>query len=219
MIYDNVELPKNWQWKRLKYLASYNDSALNDSTDPSYEFRYIEISDVSLSTGISNATLMSFAEAPSRARRIVRKDDILVSTVRTYLKAIAVVTEDASDLIASTGFCVIRAHEDVNASYLGWVVKSDVFVDEVVSQSVGVSYPAINAPTLMDIKIPVPPIELQSSISQFLDQRMAKLDQLSGRGDPSRSEKGAVSSLHRSIADYRSSLIFHAVLGKIEGLQ
>lgn len=219
MIYEHVTLPKGWQWKRLKYLASYNDSTLSEGTDPSYEFRYIEISDVSLAAGIANTTPMSFADAPSRARRIVRKGDILVSTVRTYLKAIALVDQNCEDLIASTGFCVIRTHGAIDADYLGWVVKSDVFVDEVVSQSVGVSYPAINAPTLMDIKIPVPPKELQSAISAFLEERMAKLDQLSGKIDFPNADMDAISCLHRSVTDYRASLIFHAVLGQIEGLQ
>jgi type I restriction enzyme, S subunit len=219
MIYDHLPLPVAWQWKRLKYLASYNDSALSESTDPSTEFRYIEISDVSLAAGISNATPMSFLDAPSRARRVVRKGDILVSTVRTYLKAIAIVSEDTDDLIASTGFCVIRAREGIDTDYLGWVLKSDVFVDEVVSQSVGVSYPAINAPTLMDIKIPVPPLKTQSAISAFLDARMEKIDQLSGKIEIPRGSADAISRLQREIADYRASLIFHAVLGQIEGLR
>lgn len=219
MIYDDMRLPNGWQWKRLKYIASYNDRTLNESTDPSYEFRYIEISDVSLSAGISNATPMSFAEAPSRARRIVQKHDILVSTVRTYLKAIAVVVDDADDLIASTGFCVIRAKQDIEALYLGWVLKSDIFVDEVVSQSVGVSYPAINASALMNINVPLPPRDRQAAISDFLKERMAKIDRLSGNNDPSRSEIGAITALQRRIGEYRSSLIFHAVTGQIEGLR
>src|SRR5882757_4053250 len=88
---------------------------------------------------------MLFHEAPSRARRKVRNGDILVSTVRTYLKAIATVSDAPDNLIASTGFCVIRPTDGLDAAYAGWVARSDQFVEEVVSRSVGVSYPAINA--------------------------------------------------------------------------
>jgi len=218
MIYDHIALPDGWVWKRLKYLASYNDEILTEATDPAYEFRYVEISDVSLAAGISGTTLMSFADAPSRARRVVQKGDILVSTVRTYLKAITSVLEDANDLVASTGFCVIRSRGDVDPGYLGWVIKSDIFVDEVVSQSVGVSYPAINAATLMDIKIPVPGLADQLKIRDFLDERIERIDKLSGRVD-SRGGSDSISNLHREIADYRSSLLFHAVLGKVEGIK
>jgi type I restriction enzyme, S subunit len=218
MIYDHIQLPEGWEWKKLKYVSSYNDESLTETTDPSYEFKYIEIADVSLSSGISNVTHINFSEAPSRARRIVKKGDILVSTVRTYLKAIANVVDDSPNLIASTGFCVVRANEYIDPDYLGWVIKSDVFVDEVVSQSVGVSYPAINAPTLMDIKIPIPPIEIQMKIHEFLKDRANRLEQLSGKSAPNENQD-ALSRLNNAILDYRASLIFNCVLGRIEGMK
>jgi type I restriction enzyme S subunit len=210
MIYDQEKLPQGWQWVKLKFISSYNDETLAEDTDPDYEFCYIEISDVSLAAGVSNSTKLTFAVAPSRARRIVRAGDILVSTVRTYLKAIANVSGDASDLIASTGFCVVRPKPAIDARYLGWALKSDVFVDEVVSQSVGVSYPAINPSTLVDIKIPVPPPEQQIRISEFLSEKTYRLDKLARNIFSSGgASSDALSNLQYKLSLYRSSLLYH----------
>lgn len=172
-------LPSNWKAKRLKYLATYNDEVLPETTDDDREIDYVEISGVSLSAGIEQTERMLFYQTPSRARRKVRVGDILVSTVRTYLKAIATVGDDhGDDLIASTGFCVIRPGEEMDSGYLGWVAKSEPFVGEVVARSVGVSYPAINASDLVDIGIPIPPIEVQRRIANFLDEKTALIDAL-----------------------------------------
>lgn len=167
-----------WPTKRLKFCASYNDEVLPESTDDFQSIHYVEISDVSLVNGIEKSTPMLFHEAPSRARRRVRAGDILVSTVRTYLKAIAAVHEVPDNLIASTGFCVIRPRGELKAGYAGWVAKSEEFVGEVVSRSVGVSYPAINASQLVDIEIPLPPLGTQRRIAAFLDEKTAKIDSL-----------------------------------------
>ena len=103
-----LALPSDWSSKRLKYLSTYNDEVLAESTDEEKEIDYVEISGVSLSRGIEEIERMSFGQAPSRARRKVRTGDILISTVRTYLRAIARVDQASPDLVASTGFCVVR---------------------------------------------------------------------------------------------------------------
>ncbi|MCC7273087.1 MAG: restriction endonuclease subunit S [Alphaproteobacteria bacterium] len=167
-----------WPCRRLKFCATYNDETLSDNTDDFKLIEYVEISDVSIVEGIRSSTPMLFHEAPSRARRKVRAGDVLVSTVRTYLKAIVALTEAPENLIASTGFCVIRPTEDLHAGYAGWVAKSEEFVGEVVSRSVGVSYPAINASELLDIKVPLPPLEIQKRIAAFLDEKTARIDAL-----------------------------------------
>lgn len=73
----------------MKFAATCNDEALPENTDPDYEIAYVDISSVDLVNGIASIEHLPFEEAPSRARRIVRDGDTIVSTVRTYLKAIA----------------------------------------------------------------------------------------------------------------------------------
>ena len=173
-----LALPADWSSKRLKYLATYNDEVLAENTQEEEEIDYVEISGVSLSRGIEEIERMSFGQAPSRARRKVRTGDILISTVRTYLRAIAKVDEASPDLIASTGFCVVRPNDYVDSGFLGWAVKSEPFVSEVVARSVGVSYPAINASELVTIDMPLPPLDTQWRIARFLDEKTARIDGL-----------------------------------------
>ncbi len=169
---------KHWPTKRLKFSATYNDEVLSETTDDFEQIEYIEISDVSLVGGIQNTSLMAFHEAPSRARRKVRGGDILISTVRTYLKAISAVRESKDNLIASTGFCVVRPGAELHPGFAGWAAMSEGFVGEVVSRSVGVSYPAINASQLVDIEIPLPPLDTQKRIAAFLDEKTTQIDGL-----------------------------------------
>lgn len=194
-------LPERWTEKRLKYVATYNDEVLSESTDDLREIDYVEISGVTLSEGIREVSRMTFFEAPSRARRVVRNGDILVSTVRTYLKAIATVDDSANGLIASTGFCVIRPQAGVDSGYIGWVAKSEPFVGEVVARSVGVSYPAIYASELVNLPVPLPPLETQKRIARFLDEKTARIDALIGKKR----------ELLERLAEKRQALITHAV--------
>jgi type I restriction enzyme S subunit len=102
------EVPEDWAVKPIKAVASINDEALPETTDQDYEMDYVDIGSVSLGAGIEKIEHFSFKEAPSRARRIVRDGDVIVSTVRTYLKAIAPITAPPENLIVSTGFAVVR---------------------------------------------------------------------------------------------------------------
>ena len=82
-------IPSHWEEIPLKYVATCNDDVLPESTDRDYEFHYIDISSVSRTSGIEKTELVKFGAAPSRARRLVKNGDVIVSTVRTYLEAIA----------------------------------------------------------------------------------------------------------------------------------
>ncbi|MYB05007.1 MAG: restriction endonuclease subunit S [Gemmatimonadetes bacterium] len=174
----DLALPSSWSQKPLKYLATYNDDVLPESTDQDWEIDYVEISGVSLSRGIERIERMPFGKAPSRARRKVCDGDILISTVRTYLRAIANVEAASPDMIASTGFCVVRPSEGVDSRFLGWAAMAETFVSEVVARSVGVGYPAVNASELVTICMPVPPLDVQLRIARFLDEKTARIDGL-----------------------------------------
>ena len=93
------EIPSGWEARRLKYLCSYNDEVLPESTNKDYEISYVDISSVSAIDGISTIEILNFHDAPSRARRITRHGDVIVSTVRTYLAAIAKIDNPPDNLI------------------------------------------------------------------------------------------------------------------------
>ena len=160
----------------LKHLASINDETLPESTPEDVGIRYIEISDVSESGGVGHASEVTFGKAPSRARRIVRTKDVLVSTVRTYLCAVATVPSKYDGAVASTGFAALRAR-NIDPKFLKYAVLNRAFLDEVVARSVGISYPAINASELMRIKVALPDTTAkQRAIADYLDRETVRID-------------------------------------------
>lgn len=170
-------IPENWESLRLKYLVTCNDESLGEDTDPDFEFAYIDIGSVEYGKGITQRQHMRFAESPSRARRVVREKDVILSTVRTYLKAVAKIDSYTTSQIVSTGFAVLRAREGkVVSDFLNFAVLSDAFVSLVEAKSTGISYPAINASDVVEIPIPVPPIDEQNRIAKYLSEQCARID-------------------------------------------
>lgn len=175
MEYPNV--PAGWRSSRLKFVATINDEALSENTTPDRSIKYVDIGDVASQGEIIGATDYKFGHAPSRARRKVRDGDVIVSTVRTYLRAIAAIRDPDPDTIVSTGFAVIRPRE-LDPAFAAYALRASYFVDEVVAASTGVSYPAINSSALGNIAVLVPPLSTQRAIAAFLDRETAKIDTL-----------------------------------------
>ena len=194
------EVPEHWEVKRLKYSATINDEALPETTDPALEMIYVDISSVNEIEGIVANEEMIFENAPSRARRIVRDGDTIVSTVRTYLRAIAPIRSPRLNTIVSTGFAVIRP-QTVKPAFMSYALRESGFVEAIVTRSVGVSYPAINSSEIGNIPFELPPPTEQFAIASFLDQETSRIDSLI-------SEKERLISLLR---EYRQALISHAV--------
>lgn len=199
-------VPKHWQVKRLKNIATWNDETIEENTDPDFEIEYVDISSVSLNKGIESTELVNFENAPSRARRKVRDGDIIISTVRTYLKAITSIITPPNNMIVSTGFAVIRPTSNVNKRFVGYFLQSSGFVGAVVANSVGVSYPAINASDLVRLPIVQPPITEQEAIVQYLDRTVALIDD----------QFQKVEAIIEKLEEYRAALITNAVTGKID---
>jgi type I restriction enzyme, S subunit len=195
------EIPEHWNVKRLKNMASCNDEALGENTSPDYEMEYVDISSVDLISGITHHENMIFDKAPSRARRKVKDGDTIISTVRTYLKSIAAIKEPPSNLIVSTGFAVIRPKSKINPDYIGYLLQTEGFIGDVVSNSVGVSYPAINSTVLISLPVVEPTLEEQQSIAHFLDRKTSQIDALIAKKE----------ALLEKLDEKRTALISHAV--------
>lgn len=161
---------------RLKDVVKMNALTLPETTPSEYAFQYIDIGSVD---GDGNVTLgdpIQFDDAPSRARRIVKRNDVLISTVRTYLKAIAPVDFETKDVIASTGFAVCTPIRGILSSYLAYAVRSDDVINEICKESSGISYPAINTTMLSAIEIPYCDEQSQRRIVAYLDEKAAAID-------------------------------------------
>lgn len=172
---------RKWSVRRLKYLATINDEALTEDTEPDYEIRYIDIGNVDSQGRICDIAAYRFEAAPSRARRRVRSGDVIISTVRTYLEAIAPISDPPENLVVSTGFAVIRPNlEKLDPGFCKYAIRERAFMHEVVARSTGISYPAINASELADIELLVPPLDVQQQVAAYLDTETDRLDLLIG---------------------------------------
>ncbi len=171
------QVPEHWEVKPICRVTSVNDDALSDSTTGSTRISYVDISSVGYTEGIKQATEMAFEDAPSRARRKASTGDVVVSTVRTYLKAVAAVTDEYADCIFSTGFAVLRARQ-LEQSFLKWMILNELLIQSIEAHSEGLSYPAINASALVKLKSVIPPPEEQATITAALERETARIDAL-----------------------------------------
>ena len=199
------DVPEHWEGRHLKYSASVNDEVLAETTDPDLELSYVDIGSVSAVKGISSTTKVSFEDAPSRARRIVRDGDTIVSTVRTYLRAIAAIRDPTPNTVVSTGFAVVRPRS-IFAPFMSYALHESGFIEAIMARSVGVSYPAINASEIGMLPIPIPETDEQQAIADFLDRETKKLDSLAAK----------IETATERLQEYRAALITASVTGKID---
>lgn len=151
---------------------------------------YVDISSVDNTEKkiISYQTIES-NDAPSRAKQLLKKGDVLVSTVRPNLNAVAVVEEETENLmVGSTGYCVLRCKDNMDVRYLFNFCQSQYFVDDMSSQATGASYPAVSNGIVRSALIPCYSIEEQREIAEKMDtvsellalrkQQLSELDEL-----------------------------------------
>ena len=133
---------------------------------------YIDISSVDNETKkVTGFQTMSFGESPSRARKAVKKGSILVSTVRPNLNAVAMLEEDTPNIsVASTGFCILDCKDNVDNRFVFNFCKSKTFIDDMVSQATGASYPAVSDKIVRSALVPNYTYEEQCNISEILDK-------------------------------------------------
>jgi type I restriction enzyme S subunit len=135
-------------------------------------FPYVDISSVSTTDKMIVACQnIKGVDAPSRARQLIQHRDVLVSTVRPNLNAVAFVSEQFDHTVASTGFCVLRPDiTKLSPRYLYYWVRSPLFINDMVKKATGASYPAVSDTIIKASKIPLPPLHVQEQIANTLDK-------------------------------------------------
>jgi type I restriction enzyme S subunit len=156
---------------RIKYHVVLNPQSVSEGHDAAAIINYLDIGSVGRGFLVEYPEKMTFGDAPSRARRVVRAGDVIVSTVRTYLRAVWMVTSDYADLVVSTGFAVLRPNPELLPEFFGWFCRSSTFVDDVASRSYGVSYPGISASEIVSLAMPLPTQNVQQTIATRLNEK------------------------------------------------
>ncbi|WP_425075729.1 restriction endonuclease subunit S [Psychroserpens sp. S379A] len=155
----------------LKKIATFNPK----SEELPESFIYIDLESVKNGL-LSKEERINKSEAPSRAQRLLRKDDIIYQTVRPYQKNNYFFDKNANDYVASTGYAQIRTKQV--SKYLYQYLHTEKFVNKVLVRCTGTSYPAINSTDLSKISINIPNITEQQKIASFLTDVDAKITQL-----------------------------------------
>lgn len=201
------EIPEHWEVRPLKRWVKINSETLGETTDQDFEFDYIDISSVKTGTLKHPPTKMKFRNAPSRARRILHYGDTIISTVRTYLKAIWYVNQYSKNYVASTGFAVLRPDNNMEPELISYVLQSPYFINKVSAYSTGTAYPAISENILGGFLIAFPPTkEEQIMLVNSIKSKTTNL------------EKTIISTLKEIslIKEYRTRLIADVVTGKLD---
>lgn len=174
-------------------VVSINPEAARGIADDD-EIVYVDLSSVSAESGISSDLYRgSFAEAPGRARRVIRTQDVLVSTVRPYLRGFALVPEFLDGEIASTGFAVLRAKPHRILPGLVWaIVGMNNFVDYLMDRATGSNYPAVRPEDVSSFTFCLPPMDEQKRIVDVLSSVDVYIDALQHNAEAASTARNAV---------------------------
>ena len=161
------DLPNNG---KIEDLVDKSIASVKKSYQREDEIEYIDISSIDNATNtVMETTRYKVSGAPSRAQQCVRNGDILVSTVRPVNRNIAVITKDLDNLVASTGFCVLRPKEGYR-EYLLSIVKSDVYTERMCDKASGGLYPAVNNSDVFSYEIHIPEERVAEKVSSIYKQ-------------------------------------------------
>lgn len=159
---------------RVDQVATISQDKRDPGKKPEESFQYVDISAVDVEVGaIVNQQSVEGADAPSRARKVVRAYDLLVSTCRPTRGAVAVVPRELHNQIASTGFSVVRPKKGINPYYLHFALRLPSTMEQFRKWSTGSSYPAILDEDVAKTLIPVPSPDEQDRIAALLVKAFA----------------------------------------------
>ncbi len=162
------KMPKEWGLEEINKLIKKTKQ--KDMRKEQVEFRYVDVSSIDReSLRISGHTLHKGKSSPSRARKIVNKNDVIVATVRPTLRRLALIPEEYDKQICSTAFCVLRVTEQkLNSKYLFYSIQRPIFFDVLSAIQRGASYPAVTDSDIKRQKISLPTLSVQKEIADAL---------------------------------------------------
>ena len=202
---DVGELPLGWVMADLWELC-LSVEQVSPKERPDEPFTYLDIASIDNSEFrvVSPKNCMG-KDAPSRARQKVRSGNTLVSTVRTYLKNIAMVPPEFDGQIASTGFCVLNPTSEIDSKFVFFYVQNDEFITRLNPIQRGTSYPAVRDADVLGQTIPLPPLAEQRRIVAEIETQFTRLD-------------ASVAALRRvqvNLKRYRASVLKDACEGRL----
>ncbi len=160
-----IKISSDYPFVKLSDVCEINPESIDPTNLKDDEFVYVDISSVENGTGkIDYSNIIKSNNAPSRARRLVKQHDVLLSTVRPNLKAFGFIENPPLNTISSTGFAVLRTKEMLNSKFLFYNLFTSGIIDQMTSVMGKGAYPSINQSDVSSLKIPIPPLSIQEEI-------------------------------------------------------
>ena len=198
------KLPRGWIYVLLRDVCLKVSKVNSNYSDK--DFYYIDISAINNQLNIIvEPKKILWSNAPSRAKQILKTNDIVFSTVRTYLKNIAIVSKEYNNQIASTGFCVLRGDSCIFPKWIFYQTLSKDFLNSLNKIQRGTSYPAVRNSDVLSQSIPLPPLAEQKRIVAKLDELMANIER----------SKERLAKVPVLLKQFRQSVLAQAVSGKL----
>lgn len=178
-----------WTIKKLGDIVETDPENLGSETKPEYAFKYVSVEDVDRGS-LRSFSGQVFATAPSRARRKLRLNDVLVSTVRPNLQSHLFFQNNEPDWVCSTGFCVLRCPDGVtHPGYIFQHLFADSINRQIETLLTGSNYPSMNSRDVRALEIPFPTYPEQTAIAAVLSEMDAELSVLEARREKTRALK------------------------------
>lgn len=189
-----------WTRTTVGEIATINPETTSE-LDPVSDIRYVDLSAVSFgSIDLESVLTFRLNNAPGRAKRVIRNSDVLIATVRPYLRGFAVVPDSLNGEVASTGFAVLRARRDIcDPGFLWAIAQTDEFVSGLMARATGSNYPAVRPADVAAHELVLPPLAEQERIVAVLDS----VEQ----------QQRALTQQERKTTDLRSALIADLLSG------
>ena len=169
-------MKKGWETKRLGDVLEKTETVNPAVLFPNAEFEYIDVSSVSnMAYMIEKTQRLKGKDAPSRARKVVRTNDILFATIRPTLQRIAIVPEHLDKQVCSTGFFVLRPKQGIDHRFVFYWLFTGDFLGQMEHLQKGASYPAVTDGDVRAQAIPLPPLPEQRRIVGLLDEAFAAI--------------------------------------------
>ncbi len=182
----------DWRETRLGEVVHVDPQSIGSNTDPDFKLCYISLSEIVGGEIAADLPSMTFSDAPSRARKVVQRDDLLMSTVRPNLQGFAKVVRSDSNLIASTGFAVLRAPSPTNIDFVFHWLFSEAATRQLHGLVAGSNYPALTTNEVKALRVRCPEHTEQSAIADVLNSAAQTVSFLRNKRDAQQQEKAAL---------------------------
>lgn len=162
----STQVKQGWQRVKISDIAYVNSNSLGKN----FDFNNIEYVDISsVGTGVLEETkTMRIEEAPSRAKRLVKKGSTILATVRPNRRSFYYISKPLENMVVSTGFAVLDAKQETDSRFLYYLISNQSFTDYLVGHAKGAAYPAVDSETIKNALVSVPEFSTQQKIASIL---------------------------------------------------